>query len=522
MGVILNLIQNLVPMGKVCAGKSEAGKNKINTSFYMEEKQNNIIQTDTSKRNVISSLLWKFLERGGTQGVQFVLSVVLARLVSPADYGVIALILIFIQIATVFVQSGFNTALIQKRNADEVDFSSVLYMSLAVAAVMYAVLFFASPFIASFYGNSVLCPLVRVLSLTLFFGALNSVQSAYVSKTMQFRRFFFSSMGGALGSGIAGIILAYKGFGVWALVTQQLVNISLMCVILWFTVEWRPKLIFSLQRTKTLFCFGWKLLCSGLLDTVFRNIYGLLIGKIYNSTQLGYFNRGQQFPSVIATNLDGSIQSVMLPALSAHNDSKEEVKRLARRSISTSSYLLMPCMFGLAAIAGPLVRILLTEKWLSCVPFLQLACISYALYPIHTANLTAINAMGRSDIFLKLEIIKKCVTVLTLCITARLGIMAMAIGQVITSFISIFINSYPNGRLLNYRYREQLADIFSPLVLALIMFAFVWCVGLLRFSDLATLLIQLPVGALVYFAGSRLLKLDSYIYLVGTIKGFRK
>ncbi|MDD7611858.1 MAG: lipopolysaccharide biosynthesis protein, partial [Spirochaetales bacterium] len=315
------MIQNLVPMGKVCAGKSEAGKNKINTSFYMEEKQNNIIQTDTSKRNVISSLLWKFLERGGTQGVQFVLSVVLARLVSPADYGVIALILIFIQIATVFVQSGFNTALIQKRNADEVDFSSVLYMSLAVAAVMYAVLFFASPFIASFYGNSVLCPLVRVLSLTLFFGALNSVQSAYVSKTMQFRRFFFSSMGGALGSGIAGIILAYKGFGVWALVTQQLVNISLMCVILWFTVEWRPKLIFSLQRTKTLFCFGWKLLCSGLLDTVFRNIYGLLIGKIYNSTQLGYFNRGQQFPSVIATNLDGSIQSVMLPALSAHNDS---------------------------------------------------------------------------------------------------------------------------------------------------------------------------------------------------------
>ena len=272
---------------------------------------------------------------------------------------------------------------------------------------------------------------------------------------MQFKRFFFSSMGAVLGSGILGIFLAFNGYGVWALVFQQLSNIIITCFILWFTVKWRPSLMFSIKRVKSLFSFGWKLLCSALLDTVFRNIYNLIIGRVYSSEQLGVFNRGQQFPQVIATNLDGAIQSVMLPMLSANNDKVDEVKKITRRSISMSAYILMPCMFGLAAIAKPLVEMLLTEKWLPCVPFLQLACISYALYPIHTANLTGINALGRSDIFLKLEILKKILTVINLVITIPLGISAMAIGQVIQGVISTFINAYPNKKLMNYSYLDD-------------------------------------------------------------------
>ena len=359
-----------------------------------------------SKNTVISSFIWKFLERGGVQGIQFVLSIILARLVSPSDYGIIALILVFIQIANVFVQSGFNTALIQKKDSDDTDFSSIFYLSLFVAFICYLILFFTAPFIAKFYNQEILTSVIRVVSLTLFFGAINSVQSAYVAKKMQFKNFFYSSVIAVFVSGVVGICFAYIGFGVWALVIQHLVNNVLIVVVLLFTVSWRPKFLFSFIRIKNLFGFGWKLLCSGLLDTVFRNIYNLLVGKFYNSQVLGFYNRGTQFPQTITNSIDGAIQSVMLPTLSAKNDNIEELKRITRKSISMSAFVLMPSMFGLAAVAEPLVKVLLTDKWLPCVPFLQLACISFVFYPIHNANLTAINSLGRSDVFLKLEIIK--------------------------------------------------------------------------------------------------------------------
>ena len=475
-----------------------------------------------TKNKVISSLIWKFLERGGVQGVQFVLSIVLARLVTPEDYGVIALLLVFTQIATVFVQSGFNTALIQKKDSDDVDFSSIFYLSLFVALICYVILFFSAPFIARFYNQEILTSVLRIISLTLFFGAINSIQNAYVSKIMQFKRFFYSSMGAVIGSGIVGIIFAYNGFGVWALVAQQLTRTFLTSVILWFTVKWRPKFVFSLKRVKCLFGFGWKLLCSALLDTVFKNIYNLIVGKKYDSQMLGYFNRGHQFPQVIATNLDGSIQSVMLPTLSANNDNVQEVKKITRRSISTSAFILMPCMFGLAAIAEPLVKVLLTDKWLPCVPFLQLACISYALYPIHTANLTGINALGRSDIFLKLEIIKKCITILNILITFKLGVFAMAIGQVISGFISTFINAYPNKKLMGYSYFEQWKDLMPSFVLSIVMASIVWVMNFISITPLLLLVIQIIVGIIVYVVLAKLFKLEVYNYFVNTLKGFIK
>lgn len=493
----------------------------IKTSQNKDHKSSIIQQNKVSKNKVISSLIWKFLERGGVQGVQFVLSIILARLVTPEDYGVIAILLVFIQIATVFIQSGFNTALIQKKDSDDLDFSSIFYLSFFVAGILYVLLFFTAPFVANFYQSELLTKLLRVISLTLFFGAVNSVQNAYVSKSMQFRRFFISSMGAVIGSGIVGIVMAYKGFGVWALVFQQLVRDFLICVILWFTVKWRPKFIFSLTRVKTLFSFGWKLLVSGLLDTVFRNIYNLIVGRIYNKETLGYFNRGHQFPQVIATNLDGSIQSVMLPTLSSHNDNVEEVKRITRRSISMSAFILMPCMFGLAAVAEPLVKVLLTDKWLLCVPFLQLACISYAIYPIQTANLTGINALGRSDIFLKLEIIKKFITVLNIIITIPLGIYAMAVGQVVSAFINSFINAYPNKKLMNYTYFEQWKDLMPSFIISIIMALSVWSLHFIPLQSIILLLIQITVGFILYIILCKILKIETYIYFINTIRGFK-
>ncbi len=475
-----------------------------------------------TKNKVVSSMIWKFLERCGFQFVQFFLSIILARLLTPSDYGVIALILVFTQISNVFISSGFGTALIQKKDSDELDFSSVFYLSLFVAFVCYFILFFLAPIIAKFYNNDFLIVYIRVVAISLFFSAINGVQGTYVSKKMQFKRFFFSSMGAVLGSGIIGVILAYNGFGVWALVMQHVFSGFFSFVILWFTVKWRPKLIFSFTRVKTLFSFGWKLLCSSLLDTIFKNIYSLIVGRIYKSQVLGYFNRGHQFPQVIAANLDGSIQSVMLPTLSANNDNPSEVKKITRRSISTSAFVLMPCMFGLAAVAEPLVKVLLTDKWLPCVPFLQLACISYALYPIHTANLTGINALGRSDIFLKLEIIKKCVTVLNILITLPFGIYAMAIGQVVSGFISTFINAYPNKKLMGYSYFEQWKDLIPSFVLSIVMAGIVWVMNFISIAPLLLLIIQIIVGIIVYVVLAKLFKLEVYNYFVNTLKGFIK
>lgn len=476
---------------------------------------------EINKKIIISSLMWKFLERGGVQGVQFVLSIILARLVSPSDYGIVAILLVFIQIANVFIQSGFNTALIQKKNSDDVDFSSIFYLSLVIAAILYVILYFTSPFISIFYKQEDLTIFLRIISLTLFFGAVNSVQNAYVSKTMQFKRYFVSSMGAVTGSGILGIVFAYKGFGVWALVIQQISKDVLTCFILWFTVKWRPKFVFSFERVKSLFGFGWKLLCSGILDTIFRNIYNLIVGRIYNSEILGVFNRGHQFPQVIATNLDGSIQSVMLPAISNKNDNIEEVKRMTRRSISMSAYLLMPCMFGMAAVAESLVKLLLTDKWLPCVPFLQLACFSYAIYPIHTANLTGINALGRSDIFLKLEIIKKTITVINILVTLPFGIYAMAIGQVVAAVISSFINAFPNKKLMNYSYFEQLKDLLPSFIVSIFMAVCVWSLKFISLPSSILLLLQISLGFILYIIFSKVFKLETFYYLINTVKGVK-
>ena len=470
------------------------------------------------KKTVISSLVWKFLERLGTQGIQFVVSIILARLLLPSDYGIITMIMVFTAIANSFIQSGFSTSLIQKKNSDELDFSSVFYTSFVIAIICYLILYFTSPLIADFYQMPQIKVILRVLALTLFFGAFNSVQNAKLSKDMKFKTLFFSSLGAIIVSGTTGITMAYLGFGAWALVGQQLANIIASTIILWFTSGWRPKIMFSLTRVKGLFSYGWKIMCSSLIDTFYQNLYNLVIGKFYNSATLGNYNKGEQFPKLIAVNIDGAIGSVMLPAYAREQERKDKVKKMVRRAIVTSSLILFPLMLGLAAIAEPLVKILLTDKWLGCVPFMQILCVVYALYPINTANLQAIKALGKSDYFLKLEIIKKILGITVLIITVPHGVYTMAIGQVIVTIISTMINAFPNRKLLNYNYFEQVKDILPNLLIAILMFIVVYPIKYLIDNTILLLTIQIIVGAIIYIALMNIFKVEAFNYLFDIIK----
>lgn len=475
-------------------------------------------QNTASKGKIISSLIWKLLERCSAQGVQLLVQILLARLLDPEDFGVLTLLIVFINLANVFIQTGFSTSLIQKKEVDEVDLSSVLYASLCVAAILYVVLYVCAPFISRFYDLPSLTLSLRVIAISLFFGALNSVQGAVIARNMEFRKAFTCGLTSTVISGIVGIAMAYAGFGYWSLVVQQLASVISSCIVMWFVVKWRPVLAFSFARIKVLFNYGWKLLVSDLLNTFMGQLGNLIIGKKYDTEALAFYNRGQQFPAMIAYNLDASIKAVMLPAYSQHQDNPEALRAMMRRSIQLSTYLIFPMLFGLSAVSEPLVRFLLTDKWLPAVPYMQVLCLSFAFYPIHSTNLQAINAMGHSEIFLKLEIIKKAYGLVILLIAVQFGPMAMASSAVIGDIIGTFVNAAPNKKLLNYSYFEQWKDIMPAMALSIVMMIVVRLVGLLALAPLPLLLLEVVVGVAVYLLGSALFKLESFTYLLKQIR----
>lgn len=473
-----------------------------------------------NKQIVASNLIWRFLERCGAQGVALIVQIILARLLAPEVYGTIALVTVFTSIMQVFVDSGMATALIQKKDADNLDFSTVFYFNVFTCVVLYIIMFASAPLIASFYNDASLVPVIRVLSLTLVISGVKNVQQAYVSRTMQFKRFFFATLGGTLGAAVLGIVMAYCGFGIWALVSQQIFNSTVDTLILWITVKWRPELRFSFQRLRGLFGYGWKLLVSSLINQVDTEIRQLIIGKMYTSTDLAQYNRGQQFPNLIVTNVNTSIDSVLLPTMSQAQDNPKQVKAMTRRAIKTSTYVIAPLMMGLAFVGTPLVRLILTEKWLPCVPYMAIFCIAFMFYPIHTANLNAIKAMGRSDLFLKLEITKKIVGIVVLVSTMWFGVMTMAYSLLFTSVISQIINTWPNKKLLNYGYLEQLKDILPGICLAVIMGCLIYPIQWLNFPDFITLCIQVTLGGAIYVIGSKIFRLESFEYLLGIVKPY--
>lgn len=471
-----------------------------------------------SNNKVVKNFLWRLAERCGAQVVTLLVSIVLARLLSPEDFGTVSLVMVFTTILQVFVDSGLGTALIQKKDADDLDFSSVFYFNFAVCLALYIGMFFAAPYIARFYQDESLTAIIRVISLTIVISGVKGIQQSYVSRNMMFKRFFFSTLGGTIFSAFLGIGMAYFGFGVWAIVAQQLSNTAIDTLILWLTVKWRPKKMFSWSRLKGLLSYGWKLLASSLLDTVYSNLRNLIIGKFYTSADLAYYNQGDKFPKVIVTNINSSIDSVLLPTMSGEQDNRVRVKSMTRRAIKTSTYIMAPLMMGLLFCAEPVVRLVLTEKWLPCVPYLQIFCFTYLFWPIHTANLNAIKSMGRSDLFLKLEIIKKMVGLVLLLLTMRISVMAMAYSLIVSGILSQIINSWPNWKLLDYSYFEQLRDIFPSLLISVLMGVCVSLVTKLNFGSGLTLLIQIPLGAVIYLGISAVFKLEEFEYLVQMMK----
>lgn len=475
-----------------------------------------------TKIRALSGLMWRFMERFGAQGVTFVVSIILARLLDPAVYGLVAIVTVFTTILNVFIDSGLGNALIQKKDADDLDFSTVFFFNIFVCLVLYALLFLGAPAIAFFYKMPELTAVIRVMSLTIIVSGVKNVQQAYVSRNLLFKRFFYATLGGTLGAAVLGVWMAYRGYGVWALVIQNLFNTTVDTIILWITVKWRPKRMFSLERFRTLFSFGWKLLVSSLIDTCYNNLRQLIIGKMYSPDSLAYYNRGYMIPNVFVGNVNSAIDSVLFPVLSEEQSDRSIVRSMTRRSIRISSFIMWPIMLGIAACSRPLVLLLLTDKWLPAVPYVMLFCFSYALLPVQTANLNAIKALGYSDIYLKLEVYRKIIGFTILLLTMWHGPLLMAASNLIISLMNQIINAWPNRKLLGYSYKEQFLDVMPSAIVSIIMFMAVWSLERIIYAPFPLLITQIFVGIAIYISGSVLIRNESFFYLWRTIHEMTK
>lgn len=468
-----------------------------------------------NKNGILSNFIWKFSERISAQLISTFVSIVLARLLDPSHYGVIAIVMIFITIANVFVSDGLGSALIQKKDATETDFFSVLYFNIVFSIILYLGLFSFAPVISEFYGDdyAILTPVLRILGLRIILTSINSVQQAYVSRKMMFKKFFVSTLSGTITSAVIGIYMANNGYGVWALVTQYLVSTIVSTFTLTFTLKKKPKLIFSFSSIKELFPFGIRMLGSGLLITGYQELRAIIIGKVYSTDDLAYYEKGRNFPNLIVTNINTSIGAVLFPKMSSEQHDPAILKSTTRNSIRFTSYIMCPMMLGLAAVSDNFIRLLLTDKWIECVPLLKIFCIIYLFQPIHTANMQAIKALGRSDIYLKLEIIKKTIELIILIIVMRISVKAIVISMAICTSLFILINAYPNVKLLNYSIKEQLSDIIPNVVLSIIMCTITYSIGLFIDHCLSALIIQITVGIAVYFLLSILSKNNEFLII---------
>lgn len=470
------------------------------------------------KKQTIFGAAWKFSERMLNQVVGFVVSVILARMLLPEDYGLIALVFVFTTICDKLLICGFATSLIQKKDADNLDFSSVFIFSFIAAAVLYFLLFFAAPFIADFYDSfnrPLLVSVIRVFGLSLFVVAFSSVQQAYVSKNMLFKRNFFAALCGTSISGIVGIIMAYCGLGVWALVVQNISQTIVCSIVLFVSVKWRPNMAFSYERLKYLFGYGWKIFVSSIIKVIYNDLRSLVIGKVYTPAELAFYNRGQTMPQLVDSNITGTIDSVLFPAYSKLQDNKSELLSAMRRAVKTSCFILMPLLAIMAAVSEPLVSILLTDKWIPCVPIMQILCFSFMLSPVETENLQSIKAIGRSDVVLKLEIAKRTIGVVLLVGAIPFGLNAIAISMLIGNIIAAFLNASYNKKLNGYLIKYQLQDVIPSLLMSVFVFACSFFVveGLFMESQWLKLVTGVFSGLSIYLALSLVSRNESFKYL---------
>ena len=475
------------------------------------------------KRATIQSFFWKFVERAGNQIIMLAVQIVMARLLSPNEFGMLAIMIVFINIGNVIVQSGLNTGLIQIGKVRDSDYSTVFWMSFAVSVLLYLGIFVSAPAIADFFELPGLVWPLRVLTLNLVINSYSAIQIAKVARIMDFKKIFVATIFSAVISGVLGVTVALLDGGLWALVIQQLSYQLVNALVLSFQVPWLPRFEFHPDRAALLFRFGWKLLVSGLLDTGYQSLSDLIIGKRFSSADLGQVSQGNKYPQALGVSIDSAIQPVLLSAVSRLQDDVVKVRQVVRRSLMTSTYVVFPAMAMLAVTAEPVTRMLLGEQWMPAVPFMQMFCFLYALWPIHTTNLQALNGMGRSDIFLKLEIVKKLVGLPVLLTTAFVigNIYAIVIGTLVADILETYINARPAGKILGYPYLKQVRDVAPAFGVALLSALVALPLGLLSLSDAALIATQVLVFAGSYVGFSRILRIEAFTYLFSTLKGYR-
>lgn len=469
------------------------------------------------KHIATKGILWSTIERFSVQGIQFLVMIVMARLLSPEDYGLIGMLTVFIAVSQSLIDSGFSQALIRKQNRTEVDNSTVFYFNIAVGFLLYWLLFAVAPLVADFYDSPELTSLMRVICLSVIFNSFAVVQRALLTISIDFKTQAKAALVAAIISGIVGICMAYYGYGYWSIAAQQLINLGFNCILLWCLTRWRPKPIYSWSSFSSLFSFGSKLLCSGMLDVLYRNMYLLVIGKIFTASTLGNYTRANQFAEFPSSNLTGIMQRVTYPVLCQIQDDDKRLAQIYRRFLKVSAYLIFPLLMGLSAVAKPLILLLLKEQWLFAAILLQIICFSMMWYPIHAINLNLLQVKGRSDLFLKLEIIKKLLAVGVLCITIPMGLIPMCVGQVFTSLLSLIINTHYTGKLIHVGFLRQMQDLLPVLLISLSMWVIVYGTISIISGNGIQLLAGILVGCTYYLVLSYLFKLPELYELISII-----
>ena len=467
-------------------------------------------------KQIVSGMVWRFAEKITAQLVSFAVSIVIANILMPEAYGIVAIVNVFMAIVEVFVTSGLGTALIQKKDATRREFSTVFWCNLILSCVLYAALFFAAPLIAWFYKMPLLIPVIRVFGIKIPISAFNSIQNAYVSKNMQFKKFFFATIVGTVISAVIGILMALKGYGVWALVAQVLTNTVIDTVVLFFTIDWRPRFEFSLKEAKPLIAFGWKILATDLIGTIFNNLNAFVIGKKYTSDDLGFYDKGKKFPDLINTNVGATLTAVLFPAMSLTNNI-EEIKSIRRKSLKMLEYVMFPLMFGMITIADKMVLVLLKEKWMFAVPYVRISAVAAILGVLGTTLIQETKAIGRSDLTLKMELFKKPIFLVVLIIAMQFGVTAIAYTLIINEIIAFCFNVYPVRKCIGFDFKMHLKDALHPLWMSAVMCAAVFGLGIVIRNNVIALVVQCVVGALIYIGLSIVSKNDSFIYLKDTI-----
>ena len=467
----------------------------------------------------MGGLFWSFGERITAQLVTTIVTIILARLLDPAHYGIVSIVTIFVTFCNIFVSGGLGSAVVQKKNPTEDDFNTAFILSFSISIVLYLVLFFAAPLIAAFYKMNELTMVTRVMGIRLIFASLNTIQHAYIQKQMNFKKFFFATLFGTIISAIVGLVLAYKGYGVWALVAQYLTNTIIDTIVLLFVGGWIPRLKFCIDNAKKLFSFGWKVLVTELIYTLESDIRSLIVGKVFGSADLAFYDQGKKYPALFVNNLNSSINKVMLPAYSKNQDSLLVLKEMLRKSIKVGVYLLAPLLVGFAVVSNNFVSLVLTDKWLQCVPYIQIFCIIYLTRPLETSCHQALLAIGDSGLVMRIMLIINVFALFTVLIAVFVfkSVFLIAIGSLLSTFISIGLFMYMTNRKIGYKLNEQVKDISYVLISSIIMGLVVYLVGKISISTIFLLIIQIVVGAIIYILLSHFMKLYGYVYIKGKI-----